>query len=138
MYEIRGEAVIEGDAAAIWAVVTDVDNWSNWDPHEERARLDGPFAVGTIGFSKPKGAPGTEWTLTEVVPERRWASECPLPGGKLRGCCTFDPVSDGKVRVTKTIWVTGPLVPLFRLYFGRQIRRDMFRTWAALERRIAE
>jgi hypothetical protein len=33
--------------------------------------------------------------------------------------------------------VTGPLVPLFQLYFGRRIRRDFFKTWAALERRAA-
>jgi hypothetical protein len=30
--------------------------------------------------------------------------------------------------------VSGPLVPLFRLWFGRRVRRDMHRTFAALER----
>lgn len=48
--------VIAGDISPMWAVVTDVDNWPIWNPHEEVARLAGPFMVGTKGWSKPKGA----------------------------------------------------------------------------------
>jgi hypothetical protein len=133
MYEIRSETIIDADLAAVWALVTDVANWPSWDPHERAARLDGPFAVGTTGWSKPHGGPGTTWVLTEVVEQRRWSSECPLPGGKLAGTTVYEPLADGKLRCAKTIRVSGPLVPLFRLYFGRRIRADLARTWAALE-----
>ena len=137
MYEIREETTIGGDIASVWAVATDVASWPAWDPHEQAARLDGPFAAGTTGWSKPNGGPAAAWTLTDVVERSRWASECALPGGKLSGVNEYEPVGDGRVRCTRTIRVTGPLVPLFRLYFGRGIRRDMFRTWAALEHEAA-
>jgi hypothetical protein len=137
MYEMTERATLRGDIDAVWAVVTDVDGWPGWDPHEQQARLDGPFQAGTTGWSKPNGGPATAWTITDVVPRRRWSSECPLPGGKLAGDNVFEPLGDGQIRCTRTIRVSGPLVPLFRWYFGRRIRRDMHRTWAALQQEAA-
>ncbi len=137
MYEMTEQTTVHGDIDAVWAVVTDVAGWPGWDPHEQQARLDGPFQAGTTGWSKPNGGPATAWTITEVVPRRRWSSECALPGGKLTGENLFEPRGDGQIRCTRTIRVSGPLVPLFRWYFGRRIRRDMHRTWAALEREAA-
>lgn len=112
-------------------------NWSAWDPHEEDARLEEPFTVGARGWSKLRGGPGATWTLTDVDAHRRWASEWGLPGGKLAGENAFEPTGDGEVRCTKAVRVGGPLVPLFRLYFGPRMRRDMRKTWVALEREVA-
>jgi hypothetical protein len=137
VYRISAETVINGDLETVWAVATDVNRRAAWDPHEQEARLDGEFAVGATGWSKPNGGPGTTWTITEVIEHRQWSSECALPGGRLAGDNTFEPVGQGRVRCTKTVYVTGPLVPLFRFYFGRRIRRDMFKTWAALEQEAA-
>lgn len=133
MFRISAQTTIRGDLADIWRLVTDVRDWPSWDPHEEAARLDGEFVAGAIGWSKPRGGPATEWVITEVVEGRRWASECALPGGKLTGTNEFTDLGDGTVRCAKTVEVYGPLVPLFRLWFGRRIRKDMFRTFAALE-----
>jgi len=137
MYQISAETIIGGDLETVWAVATDVDRWAAWDPHEQEARLDGAFVVGGTGWSKPNGGPATTWTITRVIERHLWASECALPGGKLTGESTFEPLSDGRICCTKTMWVSGPLIPLFRLYFGRRIRQDMFKTWAALEREAA-
>ncbi|BFU45652.1 hypothetical protein KRMM14A1004_38890 [Krasilnikovia sp. MM14-A1004] len=134
MYTISADATITADLDAVWTTVTDVEAWPTWDPHEEQARLDGPFATGTTGWSKPHGAPAATWTITEVVPGRRWGSTCGLPGGRISGVNTFEPAGAGRVRCTKSFSVTGPLVPLFWLHFGRRIRRDMARSFAALER----
>ena len=134
MYAISAETIIDGDLDAVWAIATDVDRWASWDPHEQEARIDGAFAAGTTGWSKPRGGPGTIWTLTAVTHGRSWTSTCGLPGGGLSGENTFEPLPDGRIRCTRTVRVTGPLTPLFRLWFGPRIRRDMFVTWAALER----
>src|SRR5215510_10708906 len=90
MYTISEQATILADIDAVWSVVTDVDAWPGWDPHEQQARLDGPFQAGTTGWSKPNGGPAATWTITEVVPGHRWSSECPLPGGKLTGENLFE------------------------------------------------
>jgi hypothetical protein len=133
VYRISAETTIRADIAAVWDAVTDVESWPRRDPHEQEARLDGLFVAGTTGWSKPRGGPATTWTITAVDPLRSWSSECRLPGGKLRGENLFEPLGDGMIRCMKTVFVTGPLVPLFRLHFGRSIRRDMLATWAALE-----
>jgi hypothetical protein len=138
MYEIREQTVINGELPKVWAVATDVAAWPAWDPHEDQARIDGEFAVGTTGWVKQKGNPAAVFTLTEVVPERRWASECKLPGGKLWGSNEYEALPDGKIRCTRTVRVTGPLAPLFRLYFGPRMRRDFFLTWSALEERARQ
>jgi len=137
MYEITEHAMISGDLASVWSVVTDVKAWPAWDPHEQDARLDGPFETGTRGWSKPHGGPATDWTLTKVEDLHQWESECGLPGGKIVGGSAFENAGEGRVRCTKTMRITGPLVPLFRLYFGPRIRRDMHKTWAALEVEVA-
>ena len=72
MYSFGEELVIEGDIAAVWQAATDVAAWPTWDPHEEKARLDGPFAPGTKGWNKPRGAPAGSFTITGVEPERMW------------------------------------------------------------------
>jgi hypothetical protein len=134
MYSIKAETIIQGDIGVVWDTVTDVNHWTDWDPHEQEARLDGPFMTGAIGWSKPRKGPGTAWVITKVVEKQQWASECKLPGGKLSGESTFELLEDGRIHCTKNMSVTGPLVPLFRFYFGRHIRHDMFATWTALER----
>ena len=137
MYKIHAETIIKGNIKEVWAAIADVEHWPAWDPHEEGARLDGPFAAGTKGWSKPKGGPAANWTITKVEQERFWSSESPMPGGKIAGENTFEPLGDGRIRCTRTVVVSGPLVPLFWLHFGRLIKRDMFATWEALEREAA-
>ncbi len=136
-YTITAETTIKGDINAVWAALSDVASWPSWDPHEEGAQLDGPFVAGTKGWSKPKGGPAANWTLTKVESPRLWASESPMPGGKIAGESVYEPLEDGRIRCTRRVTVTGPLVPLFWLYFGRLIRRDMYATWSALEQEAA-
>lgn len=137
MYTIEADSVITGDLTDAWAITSDVAGWPSWDPHEQDARLDGPFEAGSIGWSKPRSGPATEWTITEVEPEHRWSSECRLPGGMMRGTSTVTAAGPGQIRCHKLIAITGPLVPLFVLYFGRRIRADLTLTCAALEQEIA-
>src|SRR5262249_7968799 len=73
------QARTPGDIGAVWAMATDVPAWPSWDPHEEKARIDGEFAAGTKGWSKPAGAPAGVFTITEVEPERMWASRAGIP-----------------------------------------------------------
>lgn len=133
MYTFGEEMVIEGDLAALWQVATDVAAWPSWDPHEEKARLDGPFAPGTKGWNKPKGAPAGGFTITAVEPERMWSARAGIPFGSLRGVNRFEPLEDGRVRVSKVFEVHGPFAPIFRLIWEKGVRSDMRLTFKALE-----
>lgn len=134
MYVISEAAVIRGEAASVWQTATDVAHWSDWDPHEEKSRIDGPFAPGTKGWVKPKGAPAGPFTIIAVDAGSSWTSEAGIPFGKIRGHYTYAPLPDGTVRVVKRMEVHGPFKPIFRLIWEKAIRADMHLSFAALER----
>lgn len=133
MYSFGEEMSIHGELAAIWQVATDVAAWPSWDPHEEKARLDGAFAPGTKGWNKPKGAPAGTFTITAVEPERMWSARAGITFGSLRGVNRYEPLGDGRVRVSKVFEVRGPFAPVFRLIWEKPVRRDMLLTFKALE-----
>jgi hypothetical protein len=133
MYAFGEETVIEGDITAIWQVATNVAAWPSWDPHEQKARLDGPFAPGTKGWNKPRGAPAGTFTITAVERERMWSARAGIPFGSLCGVSRYEPLGDGRVRVSKVFEVRGPFAPIFRLIWEKGVRADMSLTFRALE-----
>lgn len=142
-YDIVCTATVEGDPAAIWEARTDLPAYPGWDGREEELRLDGPFGPGATGFSKQVGRrPGSSFVVTAVEPRTRFTTQCPLPGGKLVLDHRMSDTATGEVKLCKTYRVHGPLSVLFRVYFGREIRRNMPSTFAALAaeaaRRTAE
>lgn len=96
-------------------------------------RLDGPFAPGTKGWNKPKGAPAGTFTITAVEPERMWSARAGIPFGSLRGVNRYEPLGDGRVRVSKVFEVRGPFAPILRLIWEKGVRADMRLTFTALE-----
>jgi hypothetical protein len=58
--------------------------------------------------SRPEGTV----TITAVAPERMWASEAGIPFGRLRGENRYEPLPDGRIRVSKGVEVYGPFGPL--------------------------
>lgn len=137
MYAFMEEATITGDIGAIWRVATDVAGWPGWDPHEEKARFAGEFAAGAKGWSKPAGAPAGEFTITAVEQERMWSARAGIPFGSLRGENRYEPAGDGKVKVSKRVEIHGPFGPVFHLIWEKRMRRDMLKTFAALEAEAA-
>jgi len=137
MYVFGGEQLIDGGITAIWSVWTDMERFPQWDPREEETRLNGPFAVGTAGHSKQKGNPGGPFTLTVIEPGRQWTAESALPGGKLEIRHLLEPAGQNRVKVAKRYVVQGPLIPLFRWYYGPKVRRALAGTFTALEKEAA-
>ena len=132
-YTIDCEATLDGDATAIWDAWTDMAAYPTWDPREEELHIDGPFAVGTTGFSKQVGRrPGSPFQIVRVEPKSRWTNECPLPGGKLVIDHFITPAEKGKVKVVKRYEVSGPMSVMFRLFIGRGIRTEAPSTFDAL------
>jgi hypothetical protein len=133
MYSFGSEMIISGDVAQVWRTWTDMPAFPAWDPREEETRLDGPFEVGTHGWSKQRGNPGGPFTLAAIEPGRAWSSVSPLPGGKLVVGHFLEQLAGGKIRVGKRYDVYGPLTVLFRLYYRRTVTRSLPETFAALQ-----
>lgn len=132
--KIYGERIIEWNLDTIWDISTDVDNWPNWDPHEESAKLYGPFEVWTNGVSQPRGGPVAKWTITTIEKKKTWSLINKMPVGTLRVTNNYEVLPNNKVHCERIMIVSGFLVPLFWLYFAKLVREDMQSTWIALEK----
>ena len=137
--ELYEQRMISGNIEDVWRVATDVKRWPEWDPHEEAGEIYGPFEKGTHAYSKPRGGPGANWTLTEVTINRSWSLINPMRIGTLEVENRYTPLPDGKVMCEKTMQVSGWILKaLFKVHFEVETRKDMQATWIALEKRIAD
>jgi len=90
-----------------WRFWADVSNWPTVDPSVEAARLDGPFAAGTKGTTKPRGLPPTQWTLVEVREGRSAVIEVSAPGAVLRFGWVFEDAAGGGTRMIQKVSLEG-------------------------------
>lgn len=136
MYSFATSQTITADSDKLWRVWTDPDRFPDWDPRELYTKLNGLFAVGSTIVSKQKGNPGGTATICTIIEGERWAVTTPLPGGQLLIDHLISRAGNNKITVTKRYAVSGPLSVLFRLYYGRKVRRSMPGTFDALEREV--
>lgn len=134
--ELYEQRIISGNVKEVWRIVTDVERWPEWDPHEEAGEIYGPFRVGTNAYSKPRGGPGAHWRITDVKEGESWSLINPMRIGTLEVDNRYTQMSDGQVLCEKTMQVSGwILVTLFKIHFEAETRKDMQATWVALEKR---
>ena len=132
MYSFGDARTIDGEPDAVWAVWSDPDRFPEWDPREERTRLDGPFAVGSSIDSKQRGNPGGIAVITAIEPGVSWTATSPLPGGQLSIEHRVEQAGQGHVRVSKRYEATGPLTVLFRYWYGPRVTRSLPASFEAL------
>src|ERR1700727_3084381 len=58
---------------AIWAVLSDLDQWPSWDTSMERVALQGPFAVGSQVSMTPQGQDPIVSTIIAISPAEYYA-----------------------------------------------------------------
>lgn len=100
----------------IWAVLTDLPRYPEWDPYAER--IEGAVAPGAKITAYTKLSPGRAFpvTVTDLAPGRRmvWASGMPLGLFKGARSFTLTPRPDGTVEFTVREEFSGPLLGLIK------------------------
>jgi hypothetical protein len=97
-------------AAFAWRYMTDVRNWN--DPPAE-FELDGPFANGARGTTRMPDQPPVSWTIAEVD---RGSGYTIVGDGFLENVLLsvrwrFEPLSDGRTRLTQRMELSGVNAP---------------------------
>lgn len=120
------EFQLETDAGphALWSIWTDFIGWPDWDPHCELARLDGPLQVGTTGYYKPKGSPGSKLRVAEVEPGRRFLNDVKLPLATMHADHEVRLQDGGGAIVTNRVDISGPLAFLWKRIIGRKLEAE--------------
>src|SRR3982074_1321025 len=107
-------ADIEATPDAIWAILTDAPNLSNWDSGVER--VEGKIAPGETIKVFVKVNPGRTFPVkvTEFVPGKKMVWSGGMPLGLFKGVRTFSltPDGNGGTRVHFREEYTGPLLPM--------------------------
>ena len=85
-----------------WQFWTNVENWL-FDVSVESVSLDGPFAAGTTGTTKPLGGDLLNWQLIDVEDGHRAVIEMNLPGAVVRFHWRFEELSDNATRITQQV-----------------------------------
>ena len=123
---------IDAPPERVFALWADPAGWPRWDPDLEEATLEGPFAAGSRGTLKPRGAPRTRVELRRVEPPRAFTAVARLPGCRM----VFEHVLEarpGGCRACHAVRFEGVLGGLFRRLLGGQVRRGLPGTLAGLK-----
>jgi Polyketide cyclase / dehydrase and lipid transport len=89
-----------------WRFWSNVENWL-LDTSAESVTLEGPFAAGTRGTTKPRGLDPLNWQLTEVDEGHNAVIEIDLPGAVARFRWEFAELSNMVTRITQRVAIEG-------------------------------
>lgn len=126
-------ATIRGERSVIWQIVTDVANWSRWDPHIIESGMEGRFEPGAEGWSRVPGSLRGKFKVRQVDPERGYSTESPMPMGTMYVTARYEEVAPGRVTVSRTYELHGGFVPIFKLFYLRAVKKQLAGYFPGLE-----
>lgn len=125
-WETTAILTAEVPPSEVWRrAYVDPDAWPKWNAEIKRASLDGPLALG----AEAKIVFGTGLRLRFCVVEfedgRLFTDESRLPGARMGHRHLTEPTESGGSRLTNTIYIEGPLAPLWRRIMGPAAKRSL-------------
>lgn len=112
--------------AAIWEkAYADAAAWPRWNAELKSAKLDGPLRLGAIAKIVFKTGLRLKFTVVEFEQGHLFTDESKLPGARMGHRHLVEPTEDGGSRLTNTIYIEGPLAPLWRRGLGPRAARAL-------------
>jgi hypothetical protein len=108
----------------IWAVWTNVNQWHEWQPDIEEAKIEGEFKVGNTFMLKPKGGPKVKIEIIEVEPFKHFTDLTRFPGARMYGSHEFI-VHGNELEIKTTMSIEGPLSFLWRKLVAEDVANGM-------------
>ena len=135
---MRIERVVEIDAspARVWEVLADLVRWPEWTPSVLTVELldAGPLRTGQRARLHQPGYRPATWTVTAVAEGVSFVWETRAAGMRTVAGHALEPMAGG-TRVTLSIDVSGPTVPLLGWLVMRATRKFVPLEAAGLKRR---
>ena len=134
--EIERTIEIAAPREQVWAVMSDVERWSEWTASVTNVeRLDaGPLRVGSQARVRQPRLPAVVWTVTAVDTGRYFEWQNKRLGLKTIGGHRVETRGNGAY-VTLSLGWSGSLAPLIRLLYGALSRRYVAMEAQGLKRR---
>jgi uncharacterized protein YndB with AHSA1/START domain len=120
----------------VWASLTDIARWPEWQAPVSSATMDGELAPGTVFRWKAKGM-GITSTLRDVEPPSRVSWTGDSLGMRAIHVWQLEPEGDG-TRVTTMESMSGWLTRLVKLFSPRFLTQSMAESLQSLKRRAEQ
>ncbi len=125
-WEATSRLDTEVPGAEIWrAAYEEAEAWPRWNAEIRRATLDGPLALGAQAKIVFRSGLRLRFRVVEFEPGRLFTDESRLPGARMGHRHLVEPTPDGKSKLTNTIYIEGPLAPLWRRILGPAAARTL-------------
>lgn len=132
----REEILIHAPLNKVWALQTDIDHWSDWQPEISIARLEGPLAVGTVFAWKAKGLRIVS-TIREYEPQTRIGWTGRALGMNAIHLWTFTP-QNGGTRVTVEESLSGWFPRMMKIFNPAFLEKSMKQSLQVLKNRAEQ
>ena len=120
--------------AAVWTkAYANADAWPAWNEEIKSARLDGPLREGAEARIVFRTGLRLRFRVVECDEGRLFTDEARLPGARMGHRHLIEPL-EGCSRLVNTIYIEGPLAPLWQ----RVMRPRAARTLPGAQRAIIE
>jgi Polyketide cyclase / dehydrase and lipid transport len=117
----------------VWAYMSNV---ANWDDPPAQFSLEGPFADGSVGTTRMPGQPPRRWRLRDVIPHESYTIEFPLDRATMHFQWSFEPLADGRTRLTQHVALMGEnaatFLPTVQETFASSLQPGMQRIAASI------
>jgi hypothetical protein len=111
--------------ASVWEkAYADAGAWPRWNPEIKRARLGGPLTHGATAKIVFRTGLRLRFRVVEFEDGRLFTDESSLPGARMGHRHLLEP-TEGGCRLTNTIYIEGPLAPLWRRILGPAATRTL-------------
>jgi hypothetical protein len=120
-------SVHEGTAspAEVWAkAYADAAAWPHWNDELKSAELDGPLRLGASAKIVFKTGLRLRFRVVEFEDGRLFTDEARLLGARMGHRHLVEPTAGGS-RLTNTIYIKGPLTPVWRRIMGPRAARAL-------------
>jgi uncharacterized protein YndB with AHSA1/START domain len=138
MAKIEASVLINRPVDEVFARLTDVQNWPQWNPRllQVEQTSDGPMGVGTTFRGLSEGPSGTaEWTseVTEYEPNQKMAQKMEAGPALIESSWIFVPAEAGTKLSIVTEAETGGLLKLAGPLLDRQMKKQAEENLARLK-----
>jgi hypothetical protein len=112
--------------ASVWRkAYADAAAWPKWNAEIKRASLGGPLALGASAKIVFGTGLRLRFRVVEFGDGRLFTDESRLPGARMGHRHLVEPAEAGGCRLTNTIYIEGPLAPLWRRIMGPAAARTL-------------
>lgn len=125
-WETTSTLKAEVSPTSVWEkAYANAEAWPKWNAEIKRARLDGPLALGAKAKIVFRTGLRLRFHVVEFEDGRLFTDESHLPGARMGHRHLIEPTEDGGSKLTNTIYIEGPLAPLWRRIMGPAAARAL-------------